>query len=66
VITADQCVPHTVEKEVRADDSIILRSGLALGPVASNTGEWLHHWAEKTPNRVFIAERDGPGWREIS
>jgi feruloyl-CoA synthase len=33
--------------------------------VAKNTGVWLHRWAEKSPDRVFIAERSGKGWREL-
>jgi len=33
--------------------------------VAKNTGVWLHEWAEKSPDRVFIAERSGEAWREL-
>lgn len=59
-------VKHLVDREDRADGAILLRSGLGLGRVARNTGEWLHLWADKTPDRVFIAERSGAGWREES
>ncbi len=45
---------------------MILGSGLELGPVARNTGAWLHHWAAHTPQQIFIAERSGPGWRALS
>lgn len=55
---------HQVTREDRADGVVILRSGLPLGPVARNTGEWLHRWAAEAPTRVFLAERDGAGWRE--
>ncbi|MFT7593712.1 MAG: feruloyl-CoA synthase [Paracoccaceae bacterium] len=55
---------HQVAREDRPDGSVILRSDLPLGPVARNTGEWLHRWAADAPTRVFIAERDGVGWRE--
>jgi len=58
--------PHRVIREDGADGTIILRSDLPLGPVARNTGEWLHRWADETPERVFIAERDGVGWREVT
>ena len=44
---------------------MILSSGLKIDPVVRNTGEWLHQWAEKTPNAVFLAERSGPGWTEL-
>ncbi|MDJ0630211.1 MAG: AMP-binding protein [Rhodobacter sp.] len=57
---------HSVTVEARADGSLILRSGRPLGPVARDTGVWLHRWAEETPNRVFVAERDGDGWREVT
>ena len=58
--------PHDVLTETRADGTLILRSSHQLGPVAKTTGEWLHKWAEKTPDAVLIAERSGPGWREVT
>ncbi len=58
-------IPHDVVREDRSDGSILLRSGVPLGPVAKNTGVWLHEWAEKSPDRVFVAERSGEGWREL-
>ncbi len=38
---------------------------MPLGPVARNTGAWLHRWAKDTPDRVLLAERSGQGWREL-
>jgi len=58
--------PHAVEREVRPDGSILLRSRTALGPAVARTGDWLHHWAGTTPERTFLAERSGAGWREES
>jgi feruloyl-CoA synthase len=58
-------VPHDVVREDHVDGSILLRSNVPLGPVAKNTGVWLHDWAEKSPDRVFIAERSAKGWREL-
>ncbi len=55
--------PHKVQREDRHDGSILLRSGYQLEDYAEKTGEWLHHWADAAPNRVFIAERRGAGWR---
>ncbi|WP_193171794.1 feruloyl-CoA synthase [Nisaea nitritireducens] len=56
--------PHRTEREDRPDGSIILRSSYPLGPVVERTGDWLHHWASEAPDRVFVAERSGAGWRE--
>ncbi|MFZ2102729.1 MAG: feruloyl-CoA synthase [Oricola sp.] len=55
--------PHRVRREVRADGSVLLTSAHPLGPVAETTGDWLHTWAAEAPDRVFLAERSGPGWR---
>jgi feruloyl-CoA synthase len=57
-------VPHDVRREDRGDGTIVLTSRHALDPVVANTGVWLHRWAEEAPNRVFLAERSGAGWRE--
>ncbi len=58
-------ITHQVSSTQRNDGSLLLRSELPLGPVANNTGEWLHHWAKQTPQQVFLMERSGAGWREI-
>ncbi len=63
-------IPHSVIREDRADGSILLRSSVPLGPVARNVGDWLDQWARDTPDRTFIAEREGKdpdaGWREVT
>ncbi|GHD99374.1 feruloyl-CoA synthetase [Defluviimonas sp. 20V17] len=56
---------HSVLREDRADGTVILRSGLALGEVVNDTNVWLRRWAEAAPDRVFLAERRGAGWREM-
>ncbi|MEO9902059.1 feruloyl-CoA synthase [Nisaea sp.] len=56
--------PHRTKREDRPDGSIVMRSAYPLGPVVERTGDWLHHWATEAPDRVFIAERSGAGWRE--
>ncbi|ABD53584.1 feruloyl-CoA synthase [Jannaschia sp. CCS1] len=53
-------------REDRDDGAILLRARADMGPVAERTTDWLDHWAEVTPEAVFLAERDGPGWREVS
>ncbi|MGJ8584018.1 MAG: feruloyl-CoA synthase [Marinosulfonomonas sp.] len=59
-------LPHSVSREDRADGSILLRSTYDQGPVVDRTGDWLHQWSQATPDRIFIAERSGAGWREES
>lgn len=59
-------LPHAVKREDRADGTILLTSDYPLGEVTQRTGDWLHHWADAVPERVFIAERSGAGWREES
>lgn len=56
-------LPHRTERQDRPDGSIIMRSTYPLGPVVARTGDWLHHWADEAPERVFLAERSGAGWR---
>ncbi len=58
--------PHNVIHEKRADGTILLRSAKELGPVVDRTGDWLHKWAVEAPDRVFLAERSGAGWREVT
>ncbi|MEX0286211.1 MAG: AMP-binding protein [Paracoccaceae bacterium] len=57
---------HDVTSETRADGTIILQSGLSLGEVVNDTNVWLRRWAETEPDRVFLSERDGGGWRQIT
>jgi feruloyl-CoA synthase len=64
ILRTKSFLPHRVTHETRNDGSILLRSTYSLGPVVSRTGDWLHHWADKAPDRVFLAERSGAGWRE--
>jgi len=58
--------PAEVTVERRADGTTILRSPRRLGPYARAVGDWLVHWAERAPGRVFLAERSGDGWRRVS
>ncbi|TNF17606.1 MAG: feruloyl-CoA synthetase [Rhodobacteraceae bacterium] len=62
----DKYRAHGVIREDRPDGSILLRSKGELGPISDRVTDWLDHWAEKTPEAVFLAERSGPGWREVT
>ena len=56
-------VEHSVRLEKRENASLILTSEVPLDPVVAHTGIWLEKWAAETPDTVFLAERDGAGWR---
>jgi feruloyl-CoA synthase len=58
--------PAEVRVEKRADGSTLLRSPQALKPYARAVGDWLVQWYERAPDRNFIAERKGEGWRRVS
>ena len=55
-----------VDVERRSDGSMILRSPAPLAPFARAVSEWLVHWAAHSPDRCFLAERSGEGWRRIT
>jgi len=48
-------ISHDVVREDRPDGAILLRTRVPLGPVARNTGAWLHRWAKDAPDRVLLA-----------
>ncbi|MDO8789466.1 MAG: feruloyl-CoA synthase [Sulfuritalea sp.] len=58
--------PAAVISEKRGDGSILLSCPRSLGPYARCVGEYLEHWAQAAPDRVFLAERQGPDWRRLT
>ncbi|MEA2889295.1 MAG: feruloyl-CoA synthase [Bradyrhizobium sp.] len=50
----------------RDDGTIYLRPKIALGDYPLRVTDRLQHWAATEPNRVFMAARDGGGWRKIT
>src|SRR3954462_10584544 len=51
----------------RDDGTIYLRPKQVLGEFPQRITDRLHHFAQATPQRVFMAERVGPeGWRELT
>ncbi|MBX2886951.1 MAG: feruloyl-CoA synthase [Granulosicoccus sp.] len=62
--TFPKLLPQKVVQEKQADGTLLLRSGYAMGPVANTVGAWLDRWSESAPDRVFLAERSGEGWRK--
>ncbi|HEY5147417.1 MAG TPA: feruloyl-CoA synthase [Polyangiaceae bacterium] len=53
--------PVDVEHIARPDGSTLLRSRVPLGAYPRVVTERLVHWAEQTPDRVFLARRDAQG-----
>tara|TARA_R110000787_G_scaffold170629_26_gene283377 strand:- start:2632 stop:4461 length:1830 start_codon:yes stop_codon:yes gene_type:complete len=51
----------------RDDKALILTSSQALGEPVRAVGCWLEHWAQVTPQRDFLAQRDASGqWRRLT
>ncbi len=55
-----------VDLERRADGALVLRSPQPLAAPDRATGEWLVQWAAAAPDRTFLAERAGDGWRRLA
>lgn len=58
----------SVELERREDGTQWLRSGIPFDEnYARCVGDWLEHWAEATPEQLFLAQRDSSGeWQKLS
>jgi feruloyl-CoA synthase len=51
----------------RPDGTIYIRSPHKLGAYPTKLTERLEYWADRAPDRVFLAQRDGGGgWRKVS
>src|SRR2546421_1456012 len=55
----------TVQVE-RKNGNTYLRSPQKLAPYARCVTDWLVQWSDKAPERTFLAERKGEGWRKLS
>lgn len=70
LVRAGALAAPQILREDRGDGSFVLRSSELLQPYHRRVGEWLIEWARKTPNAIFLAERDIDGhrntWREVS
>jgi feruloyl-CoA synthase len=58
-------LPHDV-RMVREGSDLIMSSNIPMGVVVDRTADWLHNWAETTPDNVFLAGRTEAGWREVT
>jgi feruloyl-CoA synthase len=50
----------------RSDGSIVVSPKAELASFPLRLTERLDHWAKVAPDRIFVAERDGAGWRRVS
>lgn len=50
----------------RADGSVLLFNPTPFDQAFVTTLDALDHWAAATPERAWLAERSGDGWREVS
>ena len=57
---------HGIDVERCADGATILRSAQPLRAYDRAVGDWLVRWATQTPDRRFLAERAGDGWRVVT
>jgi feruloyl-CoA synthase len=59
--------PPLVTLEGSPETGYLFQSAVPLQPPRENLGRMLRHWAEMTPDRIFLAERLADGhWRELS
>jgi feruloyl-CoA synthase len=59
------CAPEVLVDR-KPDGTIYLKSGRTLPPYPEKLTDRLVHWAAAAPDRAFMAERDGAGWRTIT
>ena len=57
--------PAEVRIEKRPDGTIVLRSPEPLKKHERSVTLWLRQWAERAPERTFLAERKADGWRKV-
>ena len=58
--------PAKVEIDKRADGTIVLRSPQKLAAYPRCLTEWLVKWSDRTPEAIFLQERQADGWRKLS
>ena len=58
--------PHDLKVTPLASGGFAVRSPHPLGPYPRTMTDRLAHWAADRPQTVFLAERDGNGWRTLT
>jgi feruloyl-CoA synthase len=57
--------PRALEVEQRGE-ALILRNPMSYSDAVQTVTEPLSRWAAEAPDRVWLAERDGEGWRTVT
>ena len=57
--------PRRLDIERREDGSLVLANPTPFGTGFTTTLDALVHWGAAAPDRVWLAERDGDGWRTV-
>jgi feruloyl-CoA synthase len=57
--------PRRLDVEHRADGSVVLTNPTPFDRTFQTTNAALDHWAAKAPDRTWLAERSGAGWRAL-
>ena len=55
-----------IDVERRDDGTLVLRSPEPLGDYERCLGEHLEKWARLKPSEIYLAQRDGDFWRELT
>ena len=59
--------PPRVSLEGSPETGFLFTSAVPLQPYRENLGQMLRHWGQKSPERIFLAERQSGGdWRQLS
>lgn len=64
-VTGLTLVPQSVAVR-RTDNELFLKSNVGMGAWVETSAVWLRKWATETPDAVFLAERSGVDWREVT
>ncbi len=58
--------PRRLEVERRPDGTLILANPTPFSRTLQTPHEALRHWSQAAPDRVWLAERQGEGWRTLT
>lgn len=58
--------PRRLDVERRPDGSLVLANPAPVAATFETMQDALVHWAARSPDRVWLAERAGEGWREVT
>jgi feruloyl-CoA synthase len=65
-VRAVRIAPSDAVVRRAADGTVYMRASEPLGSYPARITDWLEYWAAQAPDRTFLAQRDGDGWRCVS